>query len=552
MSAATITAAPPTTWTTGTTEGFQTGTWRAAIPEYRHVPSPCRLACPVNGEIASWIGLARAKEWKRAWSTLTQNNPFPAISGRICHHPCETACNRASFDEAVSVCALERFVGDMALAERWRFAGIPIARRERIAVIGGGPSGLSAAYQLRRRGYAVTLIEANAQLGGLLRDGIPPYRLPRAVLDAEIERILDLGIEVRLNSAVTSVDEWTRLRSQYDAVYLALGARRQKRLPQLDYSLPFVMDSAAYLSRSNAGAPPALGRRIAVIGGGSAAMDVARSARRAGHEVTVISLESETQMPAQRDEVAQALEEGVAIVNCAMLRSVTPSAQGVRIDCVRVHFEPGVQPGSFSVTPIEGSDFALIADALVPAVGQDPEFSAMASDIAADGDLVRTDARRATSLAGVYAGGDVASHARYVTQAVGMGKEAARQIDGFLQGETVPEAGDADTVPFGAINTYYYPKAARARAELLAPSQRASADAEVQAALGAAAVESETARCFSCGTCIDCDNCFHYCPDLAVRRVNGGYEIAKAYCKGCGLCVAECPTGSIVMREENK
>jgi len=543
---------PATFWTTGTTEIFRTGTWRAAMPQYRDAPSPCRIACPVGGEIATWIGQARSREWKRAWETLTRNNPFPAVTGRICHHPCEAACNRGSFDEAIAVCALERSIGDRALAEGWRFPQTPSARRERIAVIGGGPSGLSAAYQLRRRGYAVTLFEAKSALGGLLRHGIPPYRLPRNVLDGEIERVLDLGIDVRLDAPVSTQDEWTRLRSQHDAIYLAVGASRPKRLPQLNYDADFVMDGAAYLEQSNAGRPPALGRRLAVLGGGSAAMDVARSARRAGHEVTVISLEAEAQMPAQREELVQALEEGITLVAGAMLRAAAATAHGVHIDCVRVGFEAGAQPGLFTVTPLPGSDFRLVVDGIIPAIGQDPEFAAMARDIASEGALVRIDSRHATSLAGVYAGGDAASTARFVSHAIGAGKEVARQIDCYLQGEVAREPAGANVVAPGAINHFYYPRAARAAPGRLSAAQRGSGQDEVQAALSPDQFDAEAARCFSCGTCIECDNCFHHCPDLAVRRVPGGYEILEAYCKGCGLCVAECPTGSIAMQEENK
>jgi NADPH-dependent glutamate synthase beta subunit-like oxidoreductase len=243
-------ALPPATWTTGSTEALRTGTWRAALPEYRQAPSPCHLACPVGGRIASWIQQARAGDWHGAWTTLTENNPFPAIAGRICHHPCESACNRAGYDEPLAICALERHVGDRALAEGWRHPAVPLERNARIAVVGGGPSGLSAAYQLRRRGYAVTIFEAQQALGGLLRDGIPPYRLPRDVLDGEIRRVLDLGIEVRLGSALAGAEDFVRLRGMYAAVYLAIGARRQKRLAQLDYGAPWVMDSAARLRRS--------------------------------------------------------------------------------------------------------------------------------------------------------------------------------------------------------------------------------------------------------------------------------------------------------------
>lgn len=492
---------PPTTWTTGFTDAIKTGTWRAALPEYAQRLSPCKAACPVNGDIAQWIAVARKGDWHGAWLTLVEHNPFPAVAGRVCHQPCESACNRGGYDEAIAICSLERHVGDRALAAGWQFDPGPLGT-ERVAIVGGGPAGLSAAYQLRRRGYAVTIYEAQPKLGGLLRDGIPPYRLPREVLDAEIERILKLGIDVRTGVAVRNLAE---LVNGYHAVVLAAGARVQKRLTQLDYSQPWVMESAAYLAQANAGRPPALGSRIVVIGGGSAAMDVARSARRAGHDVKVLALESEQQMPAQREEVVAAREEGVEILTSAMLRS---AKAGVRLQCIGVRFTP--KP--FEATPIAGTEFELEADAIVTAIGADPLF--------------------AVPVDGVFAAGDVASAQRFVTHAIGMGKRVALQID-----EQLGAAAD-EAVTLAAINTAYHPHAVRVcgtRADL----------AEQQAL-------AEAVRCFSCGNCTACDNCFVYCPDMAVRHVDGGYGIAADYCKGCGLCVHECPTGAIAMVEDAK
>jgi NADPH-dependent glutamate synthase beta subunit-like oxidoreductase/Pyruvate/2-oxoacid:ferredoxin oxidoreductase delta subunit len=543
----------PSTWTTGTTEVFKTGTWRAALPQHIHAPSPCHAACPVNGDIAEWIGRARARDFRGAWEILTRNNPFPAVTGRVCHHPCEAACNRAGFDGSLAICRLERYVGDRALAEGWAFAPIELSRDERIAVVGGGPSGLSAAFHLRRRGYAVTLFESRQELGGLMRYGIPSYRLARSVLDGEIARIVALGIDMRCGESIETPEDFERVRAGFDAVYLANGARCQKRLPRLDYTRPWVIDGADYLARANAGVPPALGKRVVVIGGGSAAIDVARSARRAGHEVTILALESVSQMPAQREEVVEALEEGIALVDGAMLTDANDrGGAGLSLECERVRFETGASRGQFTVTRLAGTEFCLEADAVVPSIGQDPDLAPLSAGLETDGALLKADARQATSVERVYAGGDVASMARFVTEAIGMGKRAAREIDRALRGTAGPDA-DFDTesvVPLAAINTFYYPEQTRAVEQRLPAARRLAGDSEVQIGFDLEQALAETERCFSCGTCIECDNCVHYCPDLAVKREAGGYVVLTDYCKGCGLCVKECPTGSMKMVEE--
>jgi len=555
--------AVPSIWTTGTTEVFKTGTWRAALPQHIHAPSPCHAACPVNGDIAEWIGRARGRDFRGAWEILTRHNPFPAVAGRICHHPCEAACNRAGYDGSLAICRLERYVGDRALAEDWAFAPIEARRKERIAVVGGGPSGLAAAFHLRRHGYPVTVFESHPELGGLMRYGIPSYRLARSVLDGEIARIVALGIDVRCGESMETPEDFNRLRTGFDAVYLAIGARCQRRLPRLDYTQPWVLDGADYLERATAGAAPALGRRVVVIGGGRAAIDVARSARRAGHEVTILALESVSQMPAQREEVAEAMEEGVALVDGAMLtEAINTGSAGLALNCIRVRFEAGARRGQFTVTPVADSEFSLEADAIVPSVGQDPDLAPLRAALEADGALLKADQRQATSVERVYAGGDVASMARFVTEAIGMGKRAAREIDRVLRGSSQGVDGGSDdaaaaveaepVVELATINTFYYPRQPRAVEQRLDAAQRLAGDFEVQIGFDVEQALAETERCFSCGTCIQCDNCVHYCPDLAVKREAGGYVVLTDYCKGCGICVKECPTGSMRMFEESR
>jgi NADPH-dependent glutamate synthase beta subunit-like oxidoreductase/ferredoxin len=543
---------PPTIWTTGTTEAIKTGTWRASLPHYVRPPSPCHQACPVNGDIAEWIGLARARDFRGAWDVLTRHNPFPAIAGRICHHPCEAACNRGAYDESLAICKLERAVGDIALQQGWAFEPPASERPEHVAIVGGGPSGLSAAFQLRRRGWQVTIHESQSELGGLMRYGIPSYRLARDVLDGEIARIVGLGVEVRCGQALSTAADFERLRATHDAVYLAIGAGRPKRLPQLPQDAPWLMDGAEYLARAAAGKPPALGKRVLVVGGGSAALDAARSARRAGHEVTILALEQAGQMPAQREEVIEALEEGIALVDGSMITAVQPkNGAGLALTCVRVNLERGAVRGQFKIVPMVGTEFAMAADAIVSSIGQDPDLGALASWLPVSGNLLAVDARQATTAEGVWAGGDVASMARFVTEAVGMGKRAALDIDRRLRGADGADAEKQAAVGLANIATFYHPKQARAAETRRSAAERLASGVEVQLGFELEQALAEAGRCFSCGTCTECDNCFHYCPDLAIKRVEGGgYEVLADYCKGCGVCVKECPTGSMTMREE--
>jgi NADPH-dependent glutamate synthase beta subunit-like oxidoreductase/Pyruvate/2-oxoacid:ferredoxin oxidoreductase delta subunit len=401
----------------------------------------------------------------------------------------------------------------------------------------------------------VTLFEARSELGGLMRHGIPPYRLARGVLDAEIARIVALGVEVRCGEPLASGGDFARLRATFDAIFIAVGAARVKRLPVLDGGLPGVMDGAAYLEASNAGQPPSLGRHVVVIGGGSAAIDAARSARRAGHDVTIVALERREQMPAQPEEIEEALEEGVALIDGAMVAAATATAPGLRLDCRRVRFEPGAAGRPFSVVPLADSGFTFAADAVLTSIGQDPDLTPFDGALPARGGLLAVDGRLATGSPGVWAGGDVASMARFVTEAVGMGKQAALDIHRQLTGEAEVTAGTTATeavVPLATIATWYYPKAPRAAAHVRLPSERHRAALEVQLGLEIEQALAEAERCFSCGTCIHCDNCVVYCPDLAVKRVDGGYAVLADYCKGCGLCVRECPTGSMKMVEERR
>ncbi len=541
----------PSLWTTRSSLVRTTGTWRTSVPEYHRTPAPCLAACPVNGHIADWMAELAKTNVRGAWDLLVENNPFPAIAGRICHHPCESACNRQHHDAAVNICALERHAGDAALAAGWALPRAATEHAKRVAIVGGGPAGLSAAYQLRRRGVQVTLFEAQPLLGGLMRYGIPDYRLDKAVLDGEIARIIDLGVDVRCGQDVGSADALAALRASHDAVFLATGAASPKRLPGLDDSQPWVVDSARFLAAANAGEPVECGVRVVVIGGGSAALDVARTARRLGKTVTVLALEGAERLPAQRVEVEEAAAEGVRFVCGSMLREVSASAAGLELACMQVEFAPGKTRGEFTVTPRAGTDFTLAADVIVPAIGQNADLGRFAALLQADGPVIGTDRAWQTSAPGIFAGGDVASLARFVTEAVGMGKQAAIAITRYVLGEPPGDGFEVGTtVPYAAINTSYHPPRER-NVQAVAPvGERLQGFAEVQQPLAAQAAHAEAQRCFSCGRCTSCDNCYYYCPDVAIARTETGYAVKYDYCKGCGLCVQECPTGAITMHKE--
>lgn len=536
-------------WTHLTSESRLTGTWRSALPNYQNQPSPCLGACPVSGRIAEWIKQVKDGDVFGAFQTLADNNPFPAIAGRICHHPCETACNRKDHDETVGICSLERFVGDRALAEGWEFS-VGEDRPQSVAIVGGGPAGLSAAYQLRRRGIQVSLYEARDALGGVMRYGIPSYRLARDVLDQEVARIVAMGIDLHLGAEVMDRDALTALSERHDAVYLATGASLPKKLPGLDYSASWVLDSAVFLAATQADQKAKAGADVVVIGGGSAAMDVARSARRLGCQVTVLSLEPEGRLPAQQAEIDEALEEGIQFASGAMLQSATPAKGGVALACIKVDFKKADGPGGFTVQPVEGSEFEIWADTIIPAIGQDADTARWLGDASGDTPVLGTDANWQTDIPKVYAGGDVASMNRFVTEAVGMGKEAAHAIARDVLGQDTAASVVADEVGLNRINTAYQETHSRTHQGLTALDKRLAGFDEVQLPLTGEEAQKEAERCFSCGTCIYCDNCYFYCPDMAITRVEGGYEVNADYCKGCGLCVAECPTGSIHMQEE--
>lgn len=539
-----------------TTREIKTGGWRTRRPQHVERPAPCQLACPAEEPIPAWLARAEAGDYQGAWRLIRYQNPFPAVTGRVCSHQCEAACNRGSYDGAVAINALERFVGDWGL--RHGHAEPPLTQRKgKAAVVGGGPAGLACAYHLARAGYRVTLYEAMPELGGLLRYGIPEYRLPRKVLDREIELVLQLGVTVHTQAPLGKAVSWETLDS-YQAVFLATGADCPVSLGIPGEASPGVSDGLAFLREVNSGHRPRLGRRVVVVGGGSTAIDVARTARRLGASVTIVALETREAMPALAEEVEQALAEGVSIVNEVGVEEIQlreGRATGARVRPARLSV---TESGAIRPVFADESPIVLEADALLLAVGQLPDVALLPPGLRVEQGRVAVGDGGATGQPRLYAGGDLAPGPRSVAHAVGSGTRAARAIHRFLSGDGSGESrpsgarGCSDhTVTFPEINLDYFSRSARAERSQRGAAERVASFAEVVQGLDELEALAEARRCFSCGACTGCDICLIVCPDMAIRRIDSrGYEVLFDYCKGCGLCARECPRGALIMVPE--
>ncbi|MBI5257942.1 MAG: NAD(P)-binding protein [Burkholderiales bacterium] len=530
----------------GTSLANRTGSWRTQRPVYVDRLPPCNAQCPAGEDIQGWLYHAEGGDYETAWRHLTRDNPFPAIMGRVCYHSCEGACNRGKIDAPVGINSVERFLGDEALKRGWRFDAPAASTGRHALVVGAGPSGMSAAYHLRRMGHAVTVVDAGPMLGGMMRFGIPKYRLPREVLDAEMQRIVDLGVTVKLEHKVANIADEMR-EGGYDAAFLAVGAHIAKRafIPAGDSTR--VLDAIAVLRSMEGEDKPMLGRRVVVYGGGNTAVDMARTARRLGAtEAIIVYRRTREKMPAHDMEIEEALQEGVMVKWLSTIRAAGDGA--LTIEKMRLDEKGQPQPtGEFET---------LEADSLVLALGQEVDLSLLEGvpglDVK-DGVVQVDPATMMTGHPGLFAGGDMVPAERNVTVAVGHGKKAARHIDAWLRGARLEAAPKHAPAAFERLNTWYYtdaPKTLRPQLEL---ARRVSSFDEVQGGLTEGNAQFEARRCLSCGNCFECDNCYGVCPDNAVIKLGPGqrFQINLDYCKGCGLCAAECPCGAIDMVGED-
>lgn len=531
----------------GSSLANKTGSWRTERPVYVHRLPPCNDACPAGQNVQEWLYLAEegGKGYERAWRKLMEENPFPAVMGRICYHPCETACNRAQLDEAVGINAVERFLGDEAIAQGWSVSVAAPPSGKRVLVVGAGPSGLSAAYHLALLGHGVTIRDAGPRPGGMMRYGIPTYRLPRDVLDAEIERILALGVTLECNARVDDVSQ-AMTEGGFDAVFLAVGAQLGKRTEIPAGDAAKILDAVAVLRSMEGESRPLLGRRVAVYGGGNTAIDVARTAKRLGAEdAVVVYRRTRDRMPAHDFEVEEAEDEGVLV---KWLSTVKRADEG-KLVLERMELDESGFPQP------TGELEELAADSLVLALGQEADLELLdgVSGVETEDGTVKVGPDLQTGHPGIFAGGDMVPAERTATVAIGHGKRAARRIDAWLRGSSNGSVSKHPLAAFEGLNTWYYSDAPRSLQPVLDRARRRSTFEEVVGGLDESTALFEARRCLSCGNCFQCDNCFGVCPDNAVRKLadpDEPYRIDIDYCKGCGLCAAECPCGAIEMVPE--
>jgi NADPH-dependent glutamate synthase beta subunit-like oxidoreductase len=521
------------------------GPVRERRPLYVDLLPPCNAGCPAGENIQAWLAHAKAGDHERAWRQLVADNPFAAIHGRVCYHPCETVCNRVQLDSAVSIHSVERFLGDLARDRGWVFERPAQSSGRRVLVVGSGPSGLSAAYHLARLGHHVEIRDAGAEPGGMMRYGIPAYRLPRDVLDAEVARIAELGVRIVADHRVEDLLA-EKTEGEFDAVFVAVGAHLSKRvdIPAMDAAR--VVDAVTFLRGVASGEQPVIGRRVAVYGGGNTAMDAARVARRLGAEdPIVVYRRTREQMPAHDEEAADAEREGVRI---NWLRTIT-AFEGAEMTVEVMELDESGRPHG------TGRFETLAADTLIVAVGQQTDTAFLRGvpgvEFAADG-TVQVSSSLMTGCPGVFAGGDMVPSERTVTVGVGHGKKAARHIDAYLRETEYERPPKHDLASFDKLHLWYFGDNARREQPELGMEERVAGFGEVVGSLPEQEARYEAGRCLSCGNCFECDGCLGACPEDAVIKLGVGHRYRFDYdrCTGCGACFEQCPVHAIDMIPE--
>jgi len=522
-----------------------TGALRTRRPEYVDFLPPCNNACPAGENIQAWLALAQCGDFEAAWRELVANNPLPSVHGRVCYHPCEDVCNRAVTDSAVSIHAVERFLGDLALEKGWQFDRPARATGKKVLIIGAGPSGLSAAYHLARLGHSVEIREAGPVAGGMIHFGIPAYRMPRRELQAEIERIENLGVTITLDHRVDDVLAEME-QGGFDAVFVAVGAHISKKIDIPSREAGKILDAVSFLSSTKQGEVPRLGRRVAIYGGGNTAMDAARTAKRLGaEEAMIIYRRDRSSMPAHDFEADEALEEGVVINWLRTIKEIDRST--FKVEVMELDSNGRPQPtGKFET---------LEADSLILALGQDTDTAFLQGvpgiEFMPDHTVI-VDDNMMTGHEGIFAGGDMVPSERSVTIAVGHGKHAARHIDAWLHGKSYQRAPKHPVIGHERLHLWYRTHAPKVEQERLPVVDRQTNFDEIMRNLSRSDAVFESQRCLSCGNCFECDGCYGACPEDAIIKLGPGrrYRFNFDLCTGCAVCYEQCPCHAIEMRDE--
>ena len=536
---------------------FPTGNFRFFRPVYKDKTPPCNNACPTGEQIQKYLDHVKHDRYLDGYLTILEDNPMPSVTGRVCYHPCETACNRAAHDEPIGIRGVERFLGDfgLKLADNPVKPGLPPLNGKTVAIVGSGPGGLGCAYHLRRKGYASVIFEALDQPGGMLRAGIPAWHLPGEILDAEIAKLLDLGgIEIRCGVRAGTQDgpSLDDLARDHDAVFLALGQDVGRRLDAQGGQARGVIGALEFLRETGLGRPVQIGRDVLVVGGGNTASDAARSAiRLGGGQATIVSLEAEDDLLIQPEDLIQARDEGARFrPNSALVRVLTDDDGNVRGAVLAGARLARDEDGAVRPEITADAEVEVPCDTILVAIGQVQVLDWLSADCAERGLIRADDYGRLPHPSGtVFTGGDVMRGPSMVVDALGDGKRAARDIDRVLGAGPLRPEDPVEVMPYEKLNTAYFRHAPRTEAPLApATERRASQVTEVTLAYSREQALAEADRCMSCGVCNGCDNCYIVCPDVSVMRdtrENGAYSIRTHYCKGCLVCVQECPTGCL-------
>lgn len=521
-----------------------TGHRRLRRPVYMDFMPPCNSACPAGENIQAWLSYAQAGDYHTAFQKILEDNPFPAIMGRVCVKPCETGCNRNHIDTTVNIHAVERYIGDKAIAEKWQVNVSAKLTGKRILVVGAGPGGLSAAYHLARMGHTVEIFDAGKHPGGLLWTGVPDYRLPKEVLDAEVDRIVKMGVKIRLNYKVTDL-LMEKKAGNFDAVYLSLGAQLIRSEDwESDGVIP-VTDAFTFFETVKSNSSPYVRKRVVVYGGGKLALYLSRILKRFGSEVSVYYPGDQKMMPAYDYETEDALAEGVQV---QLLRRIS-RLQGQTVTLEKMKVEKGKAVGTGETETIE-------ADMLINAHRQESDtgfLSALAGIKINEDGTVAIDARRMTGMEGVFAGGDMLpGENRSSTIAIGHGKKAARYINAWLEGSTYSKGEKKQTAGYRKLHMWYQTDAPQKEQDKLAPAVAVKSFDEIVAGFSEPEALFEAQRCLSCGNCFECDGCFGACPEDAIIKLGKGnrYKFNYDACTGCAVCYEQCPCHAIEMIPE--